>query len=118
SAMSEPTSGNTDDSALRFLPWPPDALAQHTEERGNDDRSHDERVDDHADSDDEPELTQRHQWQYAQRGEYRRKHDTCARDDGASVRDRTHHALAGPVPGRLSASPVHEEDRVVDAQRD
>ena len=44
--------------------------------------------------------------------------DPRARDHGAGGRQRAQHALARAVLGRLLAHAAHQEDRVVDAERD
>ena len=100
------------------LSWPPDAIPGEAEDRGHDHGAHHEGVHQHANADDEAELSEGDQRQHAERGEYGGEHDAGARDDAAGVSDGLDHARTRPQPRGLGACPMDQEDRVVDAEGD
>src|SRR5699024_8217290 len=91
---------------------PPDAVAHETEDRGDDHSTNNEGVDDHADSDDQTQLSKGHEWQDTKCGEHRGEYDACARDHAAGMHDRLDHSGPGAECDALRACAMHEEDRV------
>src|SRR5436190_1779689 len=71
-----------------------------------------------SDRDAEADLRQDHQGQGAQRGERAREHQAGRGDHPARGREPGERALAGARALGLLADPGHQEDVVVDAQRD
>ena len=97
---------------------PPHPPADVVGRRGHEQRAHDEGVEQHAEGDDERDLHEEDQRQHRQGREGRRENDARAGDDPAGHGQADEDAGSGPAHLGLLAHPGHEEDRVVDAQRD
>src|SRR5690625_2255671 len=80
--------------------------------------AHDEGVDEHPDGDDEGQLDEEEQRDDDERAERRGEDEPGGGDDAAGDRQAAADPLPGAVGQGLLPDPGHEEDRVVDAQRD
>ena len=67
---------------------------------------------------DEADLGEEHERQHREHRERAGEHDARRGDDAAGHRQAAEHALPRAVRERLLAHPGHQEDVVVDAQRD
>ena len=100
----------------RARPPHPRAAVEH--ERGHEQRAHDECVEQDAEGDREAELGERLEWQRREHREGSREDDAGGGDDPAGDGEAAQHPLAGAVAQRFLPGPCHQEDVVVDAERD
>ena len=103
---------------LRQRRRPPGPAVEVERERGNEDRPDDERVEQDAEGDHEAELGEEDERQYRERREGAGEDDPGRGDDGARHRQAAQHPLARTAALGLLANPGHQEDVVVDSQRD
>ena len=96
---------------------PPGAIAQPVDDRRDQERADDEGVDQDPRGDGDTDLDQLLQRQQGERGEGAGQDQPGAGDDAAGVK-RDAHPLTGAARRRLLPRPGHQEDVVVDAQRD
>ena len=102
----------------RQLRRPPHPLADVEHERGHQHGAHEERVQQHAEGDDEADLGEEHERQHAEHGERAGEHDARRGDHAARHGEAADHARPRAVVEGLLADPGHQEDVVVDAERD
>ena len=88
------------------------------DERRYEHRPHEERVEQDAERDHEADLGQEDERQRAEDAERAREHDPGRGDHAAGDRQAAQHALARAVAERLLAHARHQEDVVVDPERD
>src|SRR4051812_17299158 len=86
---------------MRELRRPPDRRPDVEDERGHEDRPHDERAERAAKREDEPDLGKERQRQPAEDREGARQHDARGRDDTAGHRQPTQHPVARAALERL-----------------
>ena len=97
---------------------PPEGVAEHEREGGHQHGPHQQGVEQDADADDHAELREHDQRQHAEHREDGREQDPGAGDDASGGREAAQHPFPAAVAERLLAGPRHQEDVVVDAQRD
>ena len=97
---------------------PPGALAEPVGDRRDQQGADDEGVEQDADRHRGADLDQLLERQQGQGGEGAGEDQAGAGDDAAGVDERGQYPLAGAVGGRLLARPGHQEDVVVDPERD
>src|SRR5690606_28364394 len=95
---------------------PPDLPADVVAERGNQQRTHHEGVEQHPESDDERDLGEEQDGQNAERRERRSEHKPGRGDHTAGGRQPAQDPLSRPVLLRLLTHPCHQEDVVVDTE--
>src|SRR4051794_40046489 len=84
---------------------PPDVASDIQRERGHEHRPDDERVEQDAQRDGEPDLGELHQWRRGQAGERAGQHQARRGDDAAGRGQAGERAAPGPGPDRLLPHP-------------
>ena len=96
---------------------PPDPRPDVEHQRGHEHGAHDERVEQHAERDDEADLGQEHERQHGEHANVPASTMPAEVITAAGHRQAAQHALARAVAQRLLAHARHQEDVVVDPQR-
>ena len=105
-------------TATREHAGPPEAPTQQGHQGRHQQAAHQQRVQQHAEADDDPDLGQGDQRKHAEHREHGGEQDAGAGDDPARDGERSRDGLGGRVPERLLTRPGGQEDVVVDAEGD
>ena len=97
---------------------PPDLVADQVDGGRHQQRADDEGVEQDAEADQERELAEQHEREDGEGAEGRGQHQPGAGDHAAGDRQRAQDAVLRAVDRGLLAGPGHQEDVVVDPQRD
>ena len=97
---------------------PPHPLTKLEGEGGHEDRADDERVQQDAEGDRDPDLGERDEREHGEHRERPGEHDPGGRDHASRDGETCEHRPASRRAQRLLAYAGHEEDVVVDAERD